>query len=269
MMNPRLYTTSYNKPQGQQFETAVLSFIKLQYTEKSCKMINIFVLVTILGHLPVILSAKSKGSEDMKQILIVEDDSFLNKMLAYNLTADGYGVTSALNARTAVEAIRQREFDLVLLDINLPDGNGFELCKLIKPQHPDTIVIFLTANNQEGDQIQGANAIVDAMSATIMKRHNPGLTDPQLRQLITAHIDEDSFCRYVIQQDINKIALDLREAHKDDFFSVPEDNPLEDFLQTAEETINQKLEEENQWKIYIDKIILKKWNKVCTKSHSL
>ena len=90
MMNPRLYTTSYNKPQGQQFDTAVLSFIKLQYTEKSCKMINIFVLVTILGHLPVILFAKRKGSEDMKQILIVEDDSFLNKMLAYNLTADGY-----------------------------------------------------------------------------------------------------------------------------------------------------------------------------------
>ncbi|MEE1412830.1 MAG: DNA-binding response regulator, partial [Oscillospiraceae bacterium] len=69
MMNPRLYTTSYNKPQGQQFDTAVLSFIKLQYTEKSCKMINIFVLVTILGHLPVILSAKSKGSENMEQIL--------------------------------------------------------------------------------------------------------------------------------------------------------------------------------------------------------
>ena len=118
-------------------------------------MINIFVLVTILGHLPVILSAKSKGSENMEQILIVEDDSFLNKMLDYNLTADGYGVTSALNARTAADAIRQREFDLVLLDINLPDGNGFELCKLIKPQHPDTIVIFLTANDQESDQIRG------------------------------------------------------------------------------------------------------------------
>ena len=43
----------------------------------------------------------------------------------------------------------------MLLDINLPDGNGFELCKLIKPQHSDTIVIFLTANDQESDQIQG------------------------------------------------------------------------------------------------------------------
>ena len=42
----------------------------------------------------------------MKQILIVEDDSFLNKMLSYNLTADSYGVTSALNFRTAAEAIR-------------------------------------------------------------------------------------------------------------------------------------------------------------------
>ena len=85
-------------------------------------------------------------------------------------------------------------------------------------------------------QVQTANAIVDAVSATIMKQHNPGLTDPQLRQLIAAHINDDSFCRYVIQQDINKIAFDLRESHKDDFFSVPEDNPLEDFLQTAEET---------------------------------
>ena len=66
-------------------------------------------------------------------------------------------------------------------------------------------------------QVQSANAIVDIMSATIMKQYNPSLSDPQLRQLIAAHIDDDSFCRYVIQQDINGIALDLREAHKDDF----------------------------------------------------
>ena len=91
----------------------------------------------------------------MKQILIVEDDSFLNKMLAYNLTADGYNVTSALNARTATEALTTKDFDLILLDINLPDGNGYDLCKLIKSEQTDTIVIFLTANDQESDQIRG------------------------------------------------------------------------------------------------------------------
>jgi len=50
----------------------------------------------------------------MKQILIVEDDSFLNKMLDYNLTADGYGVTSTLNARTAADAIRSEQGFLLL-----------------------------------------------------------------------------------------------------------------------------------------------------------
>ncbi len=54
--------------------------------------------------------------------------------------------------------------------------------------------------------------------------------------LIAAHIDDDSFCRYIIQQDINGIALDLREAHRDDFFSVPEDNPLKGLLQAVDET---------------------------------
>ena len=111
------------------------------------------------------------------------------------------------------------------------------LCELAA--HPDFPRLMadleIYVNGVAVKQVQSANAIVDAVSATIMKQHNPGLTDPQLKQLIAAHIDDDSFCRYVIQQDINKIALDLREAHKNDFFSVPEDNPLEDFLQTAEE----------------------------------
>lgn len=94
----------------------------------------------------------------MKQILIVEDDNLLNKTLAYNLTSDGYEVTGVLNARSAATKLSGSEYDLVLLDINLPDGNGFDLCRLIKPAHPDTVVIFLTANDQESDQIRGYEA---------------------------------------------------------------------------------------------------------------
>ena len=66
--------------------------------------------------------------------------------------------TSVLNARTAAESLKTNIFDLVLLDINLPDGNGYDLCRLIKPEHPDTVVIFLTANDQESDQIRGYEA---------------------------------------------------------------------------------------------------------------
>ena len=94
----------------------------------------------------------------MKRILIVEDDALLNKTLAYNLSSDGWDVTPALNARTAASLLAGTEYDLVLLDINLPDGNGYDLCGLIKPEHPDTVVIFLTANDQESDQLRGYEA---------------------------------------------------------------------------------------------------------------
>lgn len=61
-----------------------------------------------------------------------------------------------------------------------------------------------------------------------MKQHAPGMSNPQLRQLV-AHIDDDRFGRYVIQQNINGIAFDLREAHKEVFFSASEGNPLKGF----------------------------------------
>ena len=106
----------------------------------------------------------------MEQILIVEDDSFLNKMLDYNLTADGYGVTSALNARTAAEAIRQREFDLVLLDINLPDGNGFELCKLIKPTHrTPSLTTHQAATRYTGSPISAPGRSPDRWRSGILR----------------------------------------------------------------------------------------------------
>ncbi len=94
----------------------------------------------------------------MKRILIVEDDALLNKTLAYNLSSDGWDVTPALNAKTAAALLARTEYDLVLLDINLPDGNGYDLCRLVKPEHPDTVVIFLTANDQESDQLRGYEA---------------------------------------------------------------------------------------------------------------
>ncbi len=91
----------------------------------------------------------------MKQILIVEDDNLLNKTLTYNLIMDKYEVTSSFSYKSAIQKLKATEFNLVLLDINLPDGNGYDLCKYIKQEHPYTVIIFLTANDQESNQIQG------------------------------------------------------------------------------------------------------------------
>ena len=129
------------------------------------------------------------------------------------------------------------------------------LCELAA--HPDFPRLMadleIYVNGTALKQAQGANAIVDTMSATVIKKHNPGMSDTQLRQLITAHIDEDEFCRYVIQRDINGIALALRETHKDDFFSVPEDNPLKEMLETAGEIVSQDSDTEQAYLAFICK----------------
>lgn len=94
----------------------------------------------------------------MKHLLIVEDDRLLNKTLCYNLISDGFTVTSAENTKTAREQMQSSLFDLVLLDVSLPDGNGFDFCVELKSLHPDTPVIFLTANDREEDQLLGYEA---------------------------------------------------------------------------------------------------------------
>mgnify|MGYP003374886227 CR=1 FL=1 len=90
----------------------------------------------------------------MKQILVVEDDALLNKMLVYNLKSASYGISSVETVKEAQEVMKNQRFDMVLLDINLPDGNGYEIAKTIREKYSDTIVIFLTANDRESDEIR-------------------------------------------------------------------------------------------------------------------
>ena len=91
----------------------------------------------------------------LMRILVVEDDRLLNNTLCYNLSAAGYEVDAALTKSVAERFCRKQEYDLIVLDINLPGGNGFDFCRDIKESRPDTAVIFLTANDMESDMLKG------------------------------------------------------------------------------------------------------------------
>jgi hypothetical protein len=89
------------------------------------------------------------------RILVVEDDRLLNNTLCYNLNTMGYTVDAALSKQVAVNSIEKQNYDLIVLDVNLPDGSGFDFCREAKERHPDTAVIFLTANDMESDMLKG------------------------------------------------------------------------------------------------------------------
>jgi len=89
------------------------------------------------------------------RILVVEDDQLLNKTLSYNLSAVGYSVDGAMSKAVAIRFLEKQDYDLIVLDVNLPDGNGFDFCREVKERRPDTAVIFLTANDMESDMLKG------------------------------------------------------------------------------------------------------------------
>jgi len=90
-------------------------------------------------------------------ILIVEDEESLGKTLLLNLELENYEAELANSGNMAMELFSrlQKKLDLVLLDVMLPDINGFDLCAKFKMINPSVPVIFLTAKNQTSEKISG------------------------------------------------------------------------------------------------------------------
>ena len=96
----------------------------------------------------------------MIKILLIEDDAAIVRNLSELLRSEGFDTVSALSCREAEAKIESETFDLVLLDVLLPDGNGFSLCKRIKSV-TDSPVIFLTASADEFSVVTGLDIGAD------------------------------------------------------------------------------------------------------------
>ncbi|MDF2568163.1 MAG: response regulator transcription factor [Oscillospiraceae bacterium] len=96
----------------------------------------------------------------MQKILLVEDDKTIVMGLSYSLRREGYEVESCYDAATALKMIESCHFDLSILDLSLPDGNGYDICRAIKA-HTNTPVIFLTACDEEVNVVMGLDMGAD------------------------------------------------------------------------------------------------------------
>ena len=96
----------------------------------------------------------------MKKILLVEDNETIIMGLKYSLEQEGFQVISAKTAKESKEKLDNKSIDIVLLDVSLPDGNGFEICKEIKEKN-DIPVIFLTAQDEETSVVLGLDLGAD------------------------------------------------------------------------------------------------------------
>ena len=89
------------------------------------------------------------------RLLLVEDERNVAETLSERLRAEGFQVKRADSVASAKRAIGESEVELALLDVGLPDGNGFELARVLREHAPRTAIIFLTAHASAEDRIRG------------------------------------------------------------------------------------------------------------------
>ena len=91
---------------------------------------------------------------ETKTVLVVEDEQILRETLTYNLAHEGYRVLSAGDGRAALDLARSERPDLIVLDLMLPQVDGFEVCRIIRQEMPVPILV-LTARDSEVDTVLG------------------------------------------------------------------------------------------------------------------
>ena len=95
------------------------------------------------------------------KLLLVEDNKKLSDNLKKSLEKEGYTIKQAFNLEQAFDMFYEEDFSLVILDINLPDGSGFDFCKNLREEEFKTPILMLTARDDIKDKVTGLNIGAD------------------------------------------------------------------------------------------------------------
>lgn len=91
----------------------------------------------------------------MLRILLVEDEENIRDTVKLNFEIEGYEVVATANGRDALKFANEQHFDVMVLDVMLPEVDGYQICEQIRLTNRDTPIIFLTAKDQPQDRIEG------------------------------------------------------------------------------------------------------------------
>ncbi|MGO3306111.1 MAG: response regulator transcription factor, partial [Sphingobacterium sp.] len=90
-----------------------------------------------------------------QRILLVEDEEHLLEAIKLNLELEGYRVTTAVDGKMALKRFKEERFNLVVLDVMIPEIDGFQVAETIRLQNTEVPIMFLTAKNSSEDRITG------------------------------------------------------------------------------------------------------------------
>ena len=138
-------------------------------------------------------------------LLIVDDEENLRSMLAAALRHHGFAVTTAENGREALDVVNRERPDLVLLDVMMPDLDGFEVCRRMRAGGDRTPVLFLTARDATEDKVRGLTLGGDdylhkpfsldelvARTHAVLRRTSSGAAQSTIHEVADLRMDDDA-----------------------------------------------------------------------------
>lgn len=146
--------------------------------------------------------------EKKQKVLIVEDEKNIVDILRFNLRKEGYDTLEAFDGVTGLRLALEESPDLILLDLMLPEMNGFEVCKLLRDKGKNTPVLIITAREEEKDKILGLDLGADDY---ITKPFSPNV----LVARIKANLAQDDRLKNSGSRDRARISLGSVTLHTD------------------------------------------------------
>ena len=160
----------------------------------------------------------------MKKILIVEDELNMVRGLKDNLEFEGYEVDTAMEGSSGLQKIQQNRYDLILLDVMLPEVSGFDICKTVRKEGINTPIILLTAKGEEIDKVLGLELGADdyitkpfslrellARIKTILRRAPNGKEESVEPEFIRIGNIKVNFKSYQALEGTNEIKMSYKE----------------------------------------------------------
>lgn len=148
----------------------------------------------------------------MANIFLLEDDKILSKGISIALQKDNHTITTAYGFLEALQQYKKQKYDLFLLDINLPDGNGLDFCRKVR-ETSEIPILFLTANDTEEDMLAGFDAQCDDY---ISKPFSLEVLRKKVQAVLKRTINDSTRIKYKdleVETDKCLVSLKSKEIH--------------------------------------------------------
>jgi len=174
-------------------------------------------------------------SEIKPVVLVVDDDSAIAELMRDFLEAEGYAVETAANIQAALAVLERMPVDCLLLDVMMPGGTGFELCRKVR-ETSDVPILFLSARNADIDKIRGLGLGGDDY---IVKSATPAEVVARVKAVLRRYRGSGDYGRLVIDARAHEVRLNGRPvaltAREYDLLYLLAEHPRQVF--TAEQLI--------------------------------